>query len=170
MKKALALVLCALMALAAAGAETGVYATSLAQLILRYNDIVHGSLPIVPDIPKIDVSGSSFDSTTFMLNENCALSVRTESGTGEIQHLMLFASGSGTAMSGLTILQTAASIVAAYGFADTLAGGFNLMKKAGFVEDDAFDGSLHEYPLDGHNLSYAYIQGVGLMVTISKEE
>lgn len=170
MKKALALALCALMALAAACAETGVYATSLAQLILRYNDIVHGSLPIVPDIPKIDVSGLSFDSTTFMLNENCALSVQTEAETGALQNLMLFASGSGTATSGLTIMQTVASLVAAYGFADTLAGGLKLMMEAGFVEEDAFDGSLHEYPLDGHNLSYAYIKGVGLMVTISKEE
>lgn len=170
MKKTLALALCALMALMAASAEAGEYASTVAQLVIRYNDIVHGTLPIIPDIPKADTSGPEFDATTILLNDRCVMVVQTERETGVILDAMLLTSGTGTSTSGPTILQTFAAFIAAYGFADTLEDGLKLLLTIGFIGEDAFDGSIYKYDLDGYVISYTYMKDIGLMMVISKEE
>lgn len=170
MKRIIALAACILFALTAARAESSPYATSSAQLILRYNDIVHGSLPAITDIPKADESGTAFDATTVPLNGNCAMVLQTEKGTGRLADVMILASGSGTAASGLVIMQTMAGFVAAYGLADTLAEGLAYLVSIGMNKADAFDGSLHQHSADGVEVSYANIKGIGLMLTIAKTE
>ena len=146
---------------------SAVYTDSLINLVLRYNRIAGSDLPLIESVGDVQ-PGKEFDAYTISLNKNAALAVQTISGTNTILEAMVLASGDGSAISGMTIMQTIGAFCGAVGFIDQLDQSYDFLEKVGLFKEGALDGRLNKYQVDGHTISFTQVKDVGLMFTVSK--
>lgn len=160
MKKLLMVILALLLVLPAIGEVT--YTRDLFTLFLRYNEIVGNDLPTIKKVEDPQ-KGSEMDAYTISLNQFATLVVQTKSGTNEIIETMVIASGDGSAISGVTILQTIGAYCGALGFIDKLDQSYTYLSEVGLFEDDALDGRLNTYDGEGYTITFSQIKDIGLM-------